>query len=282
MATYDARPSSFTQLTTTGEWEAFASAMAGVNGVDVSVGSGMSPSLDLAGRNAVIADGNVVIKGQLWRCDAPVATPIPVASSQNRIDRLVIRYTRGATTSPTVIAPTVITGTPASSPSPPAITQTPTGIWDIPVCRYTATSAGALSGLIDERVPINDSWHDMRPLLNGFVGSVSGEFPPQYRFDSTRGMVDVVGTLNLPSSGSYNGISFAQLLPFYWPLQATSWPVAQTQGPMSTNNTGGMPRSFINAGGGLSFNGLSPSINGSGVRINGSYSLQPFYGLITS
>ena len=93
MATYDARPSSFTQLTTTGEWEAFASAMAGVNGVDVSVGSGMSPSLDLAGRNAVIADGNVVIKGQLWRCDAPVATPIPVASSQlNRIDRLVIRY----------------------------------------------------------------------------------------------------------------------------------------------------------------------------------------------
>ena len=56
------RQSSFTQLTTTGEWEAFASAMAGVNGVDVSVGSGMSPSLDLAGRNAVIADGNVVIK----------------------------------------------------------------------------------------------------------------------------------------------------------------------------------------------------------------------------
>jgi hypothetical protein len=282
MVVYDARPSAFTQMTTTAEWEYFASAMAGISGIDVSVGSGMVPSLDTAGRNAVIADGNAIIKGQLWRCDAPVPTPVPAASSQNRIDRLVLRYTRGASTSATVVVPTVITGTPAGTPTPPAITQTPTGIWDVPVCRYTATSAGAISTLVDERIPINDPWHDMRPLLNGFVGSVAGEFPPQYRFDYQSGLVHVIGTLNLPSSGTYNGVSFAQLPPFYSPAVATSWAVAQTQGLMSTNNTGGMPRSYIASSGGLSFNGISPGINGSGVRINGFYPLQAFYNLLTA
>jgi hypothetical protein len=115
MATYDARPSAFTQLTTTSDWEAFISAIGGISAIDFSVGNAFTPSLDVPGRNAVMADGNIVIKGQLWRCDAPVSTTIPAASAQNRIDRLVLRLTRGAITSPTVVQPFIITGTPSGS-----------------------------------------------------------------------------------------------------------------------------------------------------------------------
>jgi hypothetical protein len=151
MVVYDARPSAFTQLTTTGEWENFFSAVGIVSGIDFTTGSAMAPSLDTPGRNAVIADGNALIKGQLWRCDAPASTPIPAASAQNRIDRLVLRLTRGATTSPTVVQPVVITGTPSGSPVEPPLVQTPTGIWDLPISSWISTSAGGLTTLNDER-----------------------------------------------------------------------------------------------------------------------------------
>lgn len=151
MVIYDARPSSFTQLVTTSDWEALHSAIGGFSSIDFSAGSAFASSFDVPGRNIVIADGNIVIKGQLWRCDAPVSTAIPGASAQNRIDRLVLRLNRGASTSATVIQPVVITGTPSGSPVEPPLVQTPTGIWDYPICSWTATSAGALSGLTDER-----------------------------------------------------------------------------------------------------------------------------------
>ena len=151
MVVYDARPSAFTQMTTTSEWEYFVSAIGGFSSIDFSVGNAFLPSFDVPGRNIVIADGSIVIKGQLWRCDAPVSTAIPAASAQNRIDRLVMRLTRGATTSATVIQPFVITGTPSGSPVSPPIVQTSSGIWDYPICSWTSTSAGALSGLTDER-----------------------------------------------------------------------------------------------------------------------------------
>jgi hypothetical protein len=209
MVIYDARPSAFTQMSTMGEWENAHSAMGCVNAIDGSIGSAMTPSLDTGGRNAVIADGVVAIKGQLWRCDAPVNTPIPAASAQNRIDRLVIRLTRGATTSATVVQPVVITGTPSGSPVIPPITQTPTGIWDIPVCHWTSTSAGGLTTLIDERQLIHDTWHDMRPLTGGFFGTVSGNVPPQYRFSDDGEFVEVAGYVMTPASaGNYNNIAF--------------------------------------------------------------------------
>src|SRR5580765_9011023 len=153
MVIFDARPSSFTQLTTTADWEALMSMIGPAAAIDASVGNAMNPTLDTGGRNAVIDTGNILIKGQLWRCDAPVSTPIPAASAQNRIDRLVLRLTRGATTSATVIQPVVITGTPSGSPVEPPIVQTPTGIWDIPVSSWLSTSAGAITTLVDERAP---------------------------------------------------------------------------------------------------------------------------------
>jgi hypothetical protein len=149
MVTYDARPSAFTQLSTTADWESFLSSCGITDGVDGP--ASFVPSLDTGGRNAVISAGQSVVKGQLWRADAPVSTPIPGASAQNRLDRLVIRLNRGATSSPAVVAPTIITGAPSGSPVLPPITQTPTGIYDIPISNWLSTSAGGLTTLVDQR-----------------------------------------------------------------------------------------------------------------------------------
>jgi hypothetical protein len=175
MAVYDARPSSFNQLSLTSEWEYLFAAAGVQDGIDGSTlgAAAMTPSLDTVGRNAVIAAGNVLIKGQLWRCDASVSTPIPAASAQNRIDRLVARLTRGATTSATVLQPVVITGTPSGSPVEPPLVQTTAGIFDIPICSWTSTSAGALTTLVDERDFIIDYWHTVAlPSTGGFSGAI--------------------------------------------------------------------------------------------------------------
>jgi hypothetical protein len=175
----------------------------------------MAPSLDTGGRNAVIADGNILIKAQLWRCDAPVSTPIPAASAQNRIDRLVIRLTRGATTSATVVVAAVVTGTPSGSPVIPALTQTPTGIWEFPVSHWTSTSAGALTGLIDDRLFSNDPWHGITVDSGWTV--IGGYSSIRYRMDQYGGVQFSGGTQHTNSASTLAINSSNPLPPAYWP-----------------------------------------------------------------
>jgi hypothetical protein len=280
MVTYDARPSAFTQLTTTADWEALLSGLGFTAGIDASVGSAMNPSLDTGGRNAVIADGNALIKGQLWRCDAPVSTSIPAASAQNRIDRLVLRYTRGASTSPTVVAPAVVTGTPSGSPVIPSLTQTPSGIWEYPVCHWTSTSAGALQSLVDDRRLINDQWHDMRPLTGSFVGTNSGFLPPQYRFSDDLSFVEVAGFVATPpTTGNYNSTVFFTFPPAYRPNNASStnsykWLVTGVADGSATPVIGVLPN------GSIFMNFLPSSLAQTVIGIFGRYPIDDQNGMI--
>jgi hypothetical protein len=276
MATYDSRPSAFTQMSTTGEWEYMHSAMGCVSAIDASMGSAMVPSLDTVGRNAVIADGVVVIKGQMWRCDAPVSTPIPAASAQNRIDRLVLRLTRGATTSVSVVAPWIITGTPSGSPVLPGIQQTPTGVWDIPVCHWTSTSAGGLTTLVDDRRVANDQWHDMRPLGNSFVGTVAGNPAPQYRFSDDIAFVEVAGFMQSPpTAGNYNGVQIVQLPPAYRPIyNSQRWMIGGVADGIAS------PTMSINTNGSLFLTFAPNSLSQSTLSIFGRYPLDDQNGMI--
>jgi hypothetical protein len=125
----------------------------------------------------------------------------------------------------------------------------------------------------------------MRPLINNFVGSISGEYPPQYRLNTLSGLVEVVGTIQLPSSGSYNGIDF-YTLPAASPYisgQGTSWAVVPVgTGSPSTDATSGFPRCYTASPGGISINGIQSGQNGYNVRINGFYPVPGYNGFITS
>jgi hypothetical protein len=271
MVTYDARPSGFTNLTLTSEWENLFSAAGIPSGIDVYTGSAMAPSLDSAGRNAVIADGNVVIKGQLWRCDAPVSTPIPAASAQNRIDRLVLRLNRGATSSPTVVQPVIITGTPSGSPVEPPIVQTTAGIWDIPVFSWTSNSSGTLTGLVDERQFNDDVWHDLRPASAGWSGSQSGEYPPQYRKTPDGQHVEIFGIINLGSP--YTGVNIfpGAVPPSYRPNHTVRMPVQILAN--GTSNVINSPVLTMLTTGFLQFNNFPTGLAGTNVFMNSTYPL---------
>lgn len=269
MVIYDARPSSFTQLSTTSEWEFFHSVLGGKDGVDGP--SAFTASFDVPGRNIVVAAGNAVIKGQLWRADASFSTAIPAASAQNRIDRLVLRLNRGATTAPTVIVPTVITGTPSGSPVLPALTRTPTGLWDMPICFWTSASSGALSGLTDNRETIiNDTWHSIN-APGPFTGGVN------YRMTPDR-QVLLGGQIQLATSGSYNGVTIATMPPIYRPI-GTKYIACATLSLSSVfgSNSGspGLPRIVVeDTTGVVRLGGFPASANGDLAYIDGcSYPL---------
>jgi hypothetical protein len=62
---------------------------------------------------------------------------------------------------------------------------------------------------------VGESWHDLRPLSNSFVGTIAGRYPPQYR-KTSEGDVEVIGYVQLPAT--YNGVTFANLPAGYRPL----------------------------------------------------------------
>jgi hypothetical protein len=283
MAVYDGRPTAFTPLTSTADWEAFMSLASTIGGaaIDYSVGSAMTPSLDTPGRNAVMADGNILIKGCLWRCDAPVSTPVPAASGQNRIDRLVIRLTRGASTAATVVQPAIVTGTPSGSPVTPALTQTPAGIWEFPISHWTSTSAGAIQTLIDDRRFTNDAWHDMRPLSNAFVGSISNWPPPQYRFSDDCLYVETAGSVQTPpTTGNYNGVTIATLPRAYRPISSNPQRIAIPGNIANQGANSSTPYLELDSNGVLSIGASNTSLNQSVFSINGRFLLEDTNGFL--
>lgn len=152
MATDDAFPlPGVTAIQTVADWEAFFHA-ASASGVIADSGSQLAPSLDVAGRRVAIAAGAAMVRAFYKPVTSTTYTAIPAASSQNRIDRLVLRLNRASTASASFVVPTVITGTPAASPQVPALTRTSAGLWDLPIAHWTSASNGSLSGLVDERI----------------------------------------------------------------------------------------------------------------------------------
>jgi hypothetical protein len=125
----------------------FMSAAGIYDGID-GTGS-FTPGLDTTNRTANLGAGSCLIKGQLWNATATVKTPIPAASAADRFDRLVVRLSRAASTSATVVSPAVITG--ASGGGMPPLQQTPTGLWDIPVSYWTSHANGTIDTMVDQR-----------------------------------------------------------------------------------------------------------------------------------
>lgn len=133
------------QITTQQEWEDYFGAVQ-LDGVV----SGLTPSINSGGRTASVGTGAAYLRGVYKPVTSPTPTAVPAADGQDRIDRLVLRLDRNAAGTDTYVVPTVLTGTPGTS-TPPALTQGSTGVWDLPVSRWTSRSNGSLAGLVDER-----------------------------------------------------------------------------------------------------------------------------------
>jgi hypothetical protein len=156
MVTYDARPTTFTPLTTQFEWEKLFEVMGIFDGVGLD--NDFAPSAPASG-SIQVAAGTCVIKGQLWRADATITKALPAnpGAGMSRVDILWIQYDRASSTSVGVVQLVITSGAPAASnPAAPKPVQNAvgtggTGVWQIPIAQWTVNSAGTISGYYDIR-----------------------------------------------------------------------------------------------------------------------------------
>jgi hypothetical protein len=91
----------------------------------------------ISGRNLQVATGSAWVHGAYYINDAAKTLAVAANSSGNpRIDRIVLRRDLTANT----VTAAVLQGTAAASPAAPALTQSTTGIWEVPIAQYRAES----------------------------------------------------------------------------------------------------------------------------------------------
>ena len=110
-------------------------------------------------------------------------------------------------------------------------------------------------------------WHDMRPLSNSFVGTISGEYPPQFR-KCADGDVQLIGKVKTPpTSGNYNSVPFATLPTAYRPNHQFQSSLAGVPDGAAT------PALSINTNGTLMFNFLPNPLAQTTIMFNCRYPL---------
>lgn len=112
-----------------------------------------------------------------------------------------------------------------------------------------------------------ETWHTM--TLTGGWSAMSGNIAPRYRLLPT-GRVSIQGALTLPSSGSYNSVTFATLPAGYFRADfAARAPIAYLGNyPSSYTAIVGSPRLFLSTAGGLQLGGIPSGENSQNVDIS--------------
>lgn len=132
--------------------------------------------------------------------------------------------------------------------------------------RLTATDP--TTGLSLANPASSETWHDMRPLLNAFVGTIAGRYPPQYR-KTADGTIEIEGFIQLPAA--YNGVTVQTLPPAYRPGSNSGWKGecwAETNvAPVGT------PNCQVDAAGNLQLHNLPGGLVGTIVGIHARYPL---------
>lgn len=105
-----------------------------------------------SGRQVYVRTGRAAVRGHYYSSGAEEALTLAANGSGNpRIDRVVLRLDPAANS----VLLAVKQGTPAGSPSAPALTQTDTGVWELPLARVTVANGAATisaGNVTDERV----------------------------------------------------------------------------------------------------------------------------------
>jgi hypothetical protein len=131
------------------------------------------------------------------------------------------------------------------------------------------TATDPTTGTGPGNIAQSESWHDLRPLQNSFVGTIAGRYPPQYR-KTADGTIEVEGFIQLPAT--YNGVTFATVPPAYRPGSNSGW-----KGPCfcETNPTSnlGSPNVQVDTSGNLQLHNLGTGLSGTIVSIQLRYPL---------
>lgn len=111
----------------------------------------LEPYADSTGMNVKVKSGQALVRGHYYDSTGTETLTIPVADSVNpRIDRVVLRLDPTANS----ILLRVLQGTPAASPTPPALTQTDDAIYELPLATvYVVQNATTIApgDVTDER-----------------------------------------------------------------------------------------------------------------------------------
>lgn len=134
------------------DWEAyFVTGLGGASYVMPGRGGELVPSINSAARTVSTATGAAFVRGFLVTNTAGIWTAtVPTQSAADRVDRLVLRLDRSASTKANWLKPVILPGSSGSA-SPPALQASDTGLYDLPVARWTTKANGTLTGLVDER-----------------------------------------------------------------------------------------------------------------------------------
>lgn len=114
---------------------------------------------DSSGRQVKMATGSAVLRGYMFYSTAIETIPVAAPSAAARVDLVVLELNLSAPTIAERILPKVLPGVSGSS-NPPALTQTDTGIYQIPL----ATVAVAAGATIIAAGDVTDvrSWMDQK------------------------------------------------------------------------------------------------------------------------
>ena len=169
--------------------------------VDTGIAAGQGSTffnISPSGMGIVAATGAAVIRG-VFGFTTGTEGPVSVANGHatlTRIDMAVLRLDR----SNNVMTLAVVQGTASSTPTDPTLTQTDTGIYEMPLARLTipAGAGTMLSGYITD--------------LRQFVGTTTGVWTSSSRPSAPRkGKLGYNVTTSLWEW--YNGTSWANLIP---------------------------------------------------------------------
>lgn len=107
-------------------------------------------SANSSGMQVTVATGFAIVRGHAYQSDAEETLTIAAAASNPRRDLVVLRLDPSANT----VTLAVKTGTPASSPSDPSLTQTEEGVYEMALARVTVPANAvtvSASDVLDRR-----------------------------------------------------------------------------------------------------------------------------------
>lgn len=167
---FDSGPGAFV---TESEWAKMASRWLPTGVMDGELGE-LAVSTDSSGMDVQVAAGKAWIEGHWYESDAIKTLAIAAAhATLARWDRVVLRIDWTNDT----IETAVVTGTAASSPSDPALTQSAT-IWEIPIARVVVPAAAVdilPANIVDQRVFVSgDRNAPHGPAFLGADGLLAG------------------------------------------------------------------------------------------------------------